>query len=103
MPVFAGKQDVRPPKGQDVAQELGIDREVRKFPLSDRFAQMGGSPVNNDGGELFPVSRPTVYRTLNRRHPPQRTILPPTGIDPERASFPSPLQTSLTLAINCHS
>ena len=32
--------------------------------------------------EIFSVSRPTVYRTLNRCHSPYRTILPPTGIDP---------------------
>ena len=36
----------------------------------------------SDLAELFSVSRPTAYRTLNRRHSPERTILPPTGIDP---------------------
>ena len=36
----------------------------------------------SDLADLSSVSRPTVYRTLNRRHSPQRTILPPTGIDP---------------------
>ena len=35
--------------------------------------------------ELFSVSRPTVYRTLKRRHSPKRTILPLTGIDPTLA------------------
>ena len=44
----------------------------------------------SDLAELFSVSRPTVYRTLNRRHSPWRTILPPTGIDPKAsASMPS--------------
>ena len=37
----------------------------------------------SDLAELFSVSRPTVYRTLNRRLSPWRTILPPTGIDPQ--------------------
>ena len=37
----------------------------------------------SDLAELFSVSRPTVYRTLNRRHSPWRTFLPPTGIDPD--------------------
>ena len=39
----------------------------------------------SDLAEFFSVSRPTVYRTLNRRHSPYRTILPPTGIDPQNA------------------
>ena len=42
-PVFAGEQDV--------GQELGLDRQPGVFPLSDRFAEMGGIPVNDDGGE----------------------------------------------------
>ena len=69
-PVFAGEQDVRPPKGLDVGQELGLDRQAGVSSLSDRFAQMGGSPVNDDGAALFSVSRPTVYRTLNRYYFP---------------------------------
>ncbi len=40
----------------------------------------------SDLAELFSVCRPTVYRTLNRRHAPQRTILPTTGIDPMSGS-----------------
>ena len=36
----------------------------------------------SDLAELFSVSRPTVYRTLKRRHSTYRTILPPTVIDP---------------------
>ena len=50
-PVFAGEQDVGPPKGCDVGQELGLDGQAGEFPLSDRFAEMGGIPVNGDGGE----------------------------------------------------
>ena len=34
-----------------MSQELGLDREARKFPLSDRFAGMGGSPANDDDGD----------------------------------------------------
>ena len=41
----------------------------------------------SDLAELFSVSRPTVYRTLNRRHSPWRTILPPTGINLTRVDF----------------
>ena len=41
----------------------------------------------SDLAELFSVSRPTVYRTLNRRLSPYRTILPPTRIDPGNAAF----------------
>ncbi len=44
--------------------------------------QATGEYSISDLAELFPVSRPTVYRTLNRCHSPWRTILPPTGIDP---------------------
>ena len=42
-PVFAGEQDV--------GQELGLDGQPGVFPRSDRFAEMGGIPVNDDGGE----------------------------------------------------
>ena len=34
-----------------MGQELGLDRQAGGFPLSDRFAEMGGIPVNDDGGE----------------------------------------------------
>ena len=44
-PVFAGEQDVGPPKGWDVGQELGLDHQPGVFPLSDRFAEMGGIPA----------------------------------------------------------
>ena len=50
-PVFAGEQDVSPPKGRDGGQELGLDCQAGVFPLSDHFAEMGGIPVNDDGGE----------------------------------------------------
>ena len=34
-----------------MAQELGLDRQAGALPLSDRFAEMGSIPVNDDGGE----------------------------------------------------
>ena len=34
-----------------MGQELGLDGQPGVFPLSDRFAEMGGIPVNDDGGE----------------------------------------------------
>ena len=34
-----------------MGQELGLDRQAGVFVLSDRFADMGGIPVNDDGGE----------------------------------------------------
>ena len=34
-----------------MSQELGLDRQAGVFSLSDRFAEMGGIPVNDDGGE----------------------------------------------------
>ena len=34
-----------------MGQELGLERQVGVFPLSDRFAEMGGILVNDDGGE----------------------------------------------------
>ena len=36
-PVFAGEQDV--------GQELGLGRQGDVFPLSDRFAEVGGIPA----------------------------------------------------------
>ena len=49
--VFAGEQDVAPPKGRDVGQKLGLNGQAGESPLSDRFAEMGGIPVNDDGSE----------------------------------------------------
>ena len=34
-----------------MGQELGLDGQPGVFPLSDRFAKMGGIPVDDDGGE----------------------------------------------------
>ena len=34
-----------------MGQELGLDRQPGVFQLSDRFAEMDGIPVNDDGGE----------------------------------------------------
>ena len=36
-----------------MGQELGLDGQSGVFPLSDRFAKLGGIPVNDDGGEQF--------------------------------------------------
>ena len=40
-----------PPKGRDVGQKLGLNGQAGESPLSDRFAEMGGIPVNDDGGQ----------------------------------------------------
>ncbi len=34
-----------------MAQELGLDGQAGVFPLSERFAQMGSIPANDDGGK----------------------------------------------------
>ena len=34
-----------------MGQELGLDGQPGVFSLSDRFAEMGGIPVDDDGGE----------------------------------------------------
>ena len=34
-----------------MGQELGLDGQSGVFQLSDRFAEIGGIPVNDDGGE----------------------------------------------------
>ena len=34
-----------------MGQELGLDCQPRVFPLTDRFAEMGGISVHDDGGE----------------------------------------------------
>ena len=34
-----------------MGQELGLDHQPGVFPLSDRFAEMGGIPADDDGGE----------------------------------------------------
>ena len=59
-PVFAGEQDVGPLKGRDVGQGLGLGRQAGVFPLSDRFAEMGGIPVNDDGGEQVETGHAVV-------------------------------------------
>ena len=34
-----------------MGQEIGLDGQAGEFPLADRFAETGGVPVNDDGGE----------------------------------------------------
>ena len=34
-----------------MGQELGLDRLAGVFPLSDRFTEMAGIPVDHDGNE----------------------------------------------------
>ena len=101
---------------------MAIDRARRKLrgkqpKRSDRQQRelcrmhATGEYSISDLAELFSVSRPTVYRTLNRRHSPYRTILPPTGIDPNEAEWDSarvrysakPGPTSLAKARGCSS
>ena len=40
-----------------MGQELGLDCQAGVFPLFDRFVEMGGIPVNDDGGEEVEPSR----------------------------------------------
>ena len=43
-----------------MGQEIGIDRQAGVLPLSDRFAEMGGIPVNDDGGEQVEAGHAVV-------------------------------------------
>ena len=43
-----------------MGQEFRLGREAGVFPLSDRFAEMGGIPVNDDGGEEVEPSHAVV-------------------------------------------
>ena len=43
-----------------MGQELGLDGQAGVFPLSDRFAKLGGIPVNDDTGELVEPGYPVV-------------------------------------------
>ena len=53
--------------GQELGLGLGLDRHAGVFPLSDRPVEIGGIPVNDDGGEQVPTYvlastvRPTGY------------------------------------------
>ena len=49
--VFAGERDVGLSKGGMCDQGIGFDSQPGVSPLSDRFAEMGGIPVDDDGGE----------------------------------------------------
>lgn len=46
-----------------MSQQLGLDCEARKFPLFDRFAEMGGSLADEHGGDQVEVghARPYTY------------------------------------------
>ena len=66
-PVFAGEQAVGSSKGVRCGPGARARPSAVVFSMSDRLAEMVGIAVNDDGGELFSVSAPTVYRTLNRR------------------------------------
>ena len=43
-----------------MGQEFGLNGQAGRFPLSDRFAEMGGIPVNDDGGEEVEPSHAVV-------------------------------------------
>ena len=43
-----------------MGQELGLDRQAGVFSLPDRFAEMGGIPVNDDGCEQVEPSHAVV-------------------------------------------
>ena len=73
-----------------MGQELGLDRQAGVFPLSDRFAEMGGIPVNDDPAES---GRPApgapgagrrrgshLHRSRPHRHHPRTTRARP-GLD----------------------
>ena len=78
---------LRTREGMDIARAKGKLRG-KQPKLSDRQQRelcrmhATGEYSIDDLAELFSVSRPTVYRMLNRRPSPfKSTILPPTGID----------------------
>ena len=48
--VFVGEQDLRQSQGREVGQELGYQQAGVSLP-GGRFAQPGGVPVDDDGGE----------------------------------------------------
>ena len=78
---------MRTREGMAIARAKGKLRG-KQLKLSDRQQRelcrmhASGEYSVSDLAELFCVSRPTVYRRLKRRHSPERTILPPTRIDP---------------------
>ncbi len=43
-----------------MGQELGLDRQVGVFSLSDHFAEMGGMSVNDNGGDQAEPSHAVV-------------------------------------------
>ena len=43
-----------------MGQELRLDGQAGEFPLSDRFAETGGIPVDDDGGEQVEASHSVV-------------------------------------------
>ena len=43
-----------------MGHELGFNGQAGVFPLSDRFVDMGGIPVNDDGGEEVESSHAVV-------------------------------------------
>ena len=61
------------PGEQDVGQELGPDRQPGVFLLSDRFAEMGGIQVNDDGGEEVEPGH-VIVLALARQAGPGRAL-----------------------------
>ena len=55
------------------AQELGLDRLSGVFPLSDRCAEMGPIPINDDGGEQVELGHAVVL-ALARQVEPGRAL-----------------------------
>ena len=72
-----------------MGQELGLDRQGGVVPLSDRFAETGGIPTNDDGGEQVEHGHAVVLgfarqveagRALRMLHPDRRGAIR-KGID----------------------
>ena len=59
-----------------------------------------GTSSASDLAKLFSFSRSTVYRPLNRRHSPQCTILPSTGIDPMWSTLMIMTISSMAMSIS---
>ena len=49
-----------------MGRELGLDRQAGVLPLSERFAEMGGIPVNDDDASRLSPAMRQCWHSLER-------------------------------------
>ena len=64
-----------------MGQELRLDGQAGEFPLSDRFAETGGIPVDDDGGKEVEAGHAVVCKRRRENVPGGRLDRPVVAVE----------------------